>query len=96
MLAFDKQRLRTSQLGKRGLPAYVGEWVLDELAPGTGELTAEDTAKVLRWTERYLPRPEEANAHQESPAQRGDRQGAHLCAGGCRAESQPPASAWPR
>ncbi|GAB4407280.1 MAG: hypothetical protein Kow00106_00070 [Anaerolineae bacterium] len=60
-VAFDKQRLRTSQLSKRGVPAYVGEWLLDELAPGTGELTAEDTAKVLRWTERYLPRPEEAN-----------------------------------
>ncbi len=60
-LAFDKQRLRTSQLGKRGVPAYVGEWLLDELVPGTGELTAEDTAKVLQWADRYLPRPEEAN-----------------------------------
>jgi len=61
-LAFDKQRLRISQLGKRGIPAYVGEWLLDELVPGTGELTAEDTAKVLRWADRYLPRPEDATA----------------------------------
>ncbi len=61
-LAFDKQRLRASQLGKRGVPAYVGEWLLDELVPGTGDLTAEDTAKVLRWADRYLPRPEDANA----------------------------------
>ncbi len=61
-LAFDKQRLRMSQLGKRGIPAYVGEWLLDELVPGTGELTAEDTAKVLQWADRYLPRPEDTIA----------------------------------
>jgi ATP-dependent Lon protease len=61
-LAFDKQRLRASQLDKRGVPAYVGEWLLDELVPGMGNLTTEDTAKVLQWADRYLPRPEDANA----------------------------------
>jgi len=61
-LAIDKRRLRMSQLGKRGVPAYVGEWLLDEIAPGTGELSPEDASQVFRWVERYLPRPEDTVA----------------------------------
>lgn len=61
-LAIDKRRLRMSQLGKRGVPAYVGEWLLDEIAPGTGELSPEDASRVFRWVERYLPRPEDTAA----------------------------------
>jgi len=50
-----------SQLDKRGAPAYVGEWLLDSIVPGTGELSAEEAAKVFQWADRFLPRPEDAN-----------------------------------
>ena len=30
-LAIDKRRLSASQLQKRGVPAYVGEWLLDSV-----------------------------------------------------------------
>lgn len=60
-LAIDKRRLRMSQLDKRGAPAYVGEWLLDSIVPGSGELSAEEAAKVFQWADRYLPRPEEVN-----------------------------------
>ncbi len=39
-LSIDKRRLPASQLQKRGVPAYVGEWFLDSVVQGTGELTA--------------------------------------------------------
>lgn len=61
-LAIDKQRLRISQLDKRGIPAYVSEWLLDTLAPGQGALTSEEVTKVYEWIGRFLPGPEEANA----------------------------------
>lgn len=60
-VAIDKGRLRMSQLDKRGAPAYVGEWLLDTIAPGIGELTEEDASKIHKWADRYLPRPEDAN-----------------------------------
>lgn len=60
-LAIDKRRLRMSQLDKRGAPAYVGEWLLDSIVPGSGELSAEEAAKIFQWADRFLPRPEEAN-----------------------------------
>lgn len=61
-LAIDKRRLRVSQLDKRGAPAYVAEWLLDSIVPGTGELTSEDTTRLFHWADRYLPRPEDSNA----------------------------------
>ena len=38
-MAIDKRRLPMSQLQKRGVPAYVGEWILDSIVPGSGALT---------------------------------------------------------
>jgi len=35
-LAIDKRRLPASQLQKRGVPAYVGEWILDTIVHGDG------------------------------------------------------------
>ena len=54
-LAIDKRRLPASQLQKRGVPAYVGEWLLDSLVPGRGDLSSADAAKVLRWAETHIP-----------------------------------------
>jgi ATP-dependent Lon protease len=55
----DKRRLPASQLQKRGVPAYVGEWILDRIAPGLGPLSLEDAEKVQTWAERTIPGPGE-------------------------------------
>lgn len=56
-LAIDKRRLPSSQLQKRGLPAYVAEWVLDSVAPGQGPLTSEECDKVQEWAKAKIPGP---------------------------------------
>lgn len=56
-LVIDKRRLPASQLQKRGIPAYVGEWLLDTLVPGQGELTPEELARVTDWTAKFVPGP---------------------------------------
>jgi ATP-dependent Lon protease len=58
-LVIDKRRLPGSQLQKRGMPAYVGEWLLDTLVPGQGELAPEELAKVTDWSAKYVPGPSE-------------------------------------
>lgn len=60
-LVIDKRRLPMSQLQKRGLPAYVGEWLLDAIAPGNGVLTPDEVTKVQTWAARYIPAPSDAN-----------------------------------
>jgi ATP-dependent Lon protease len=60
-VAIDKRRLPLSQLQKRGIPAYVGEWLLDSVVPGIGELSGDDVIKVQNWSEKYIPRPDETN-----------------------------------
>lgn len=60
-LAIDKRRLPMSQLQKRGVPAYVAEWVLDSITPGRGPLTKEESEKLQRWVDRYIPGPGDAN-----------------------------------
>lgn len=60
-LAIDKRRLPASQLQKRGVPAYVGEWILDTLAPGDGILTAEEASKVQQWAGKFIPGPGDTN-----------------------------------
>jgi ATP-dependent Lon protease len=60
-LAMDKRRLRSSGLQKRGVPSYVGEWLLDSIVPGEGELTPEETAKVQQWAARFIPAPGDSN-----------------------------------
>ena len=54
-LVIDKQRLPMSQLQKRGIPAYVGEWVLDSLVSGTGQLSSEEARKVQAWADKFIP-----------------------------------------
>ncbi len=54
-LAIDKRRLPSSQLQKRGVPAYVAEWVLDSIVPGIGQLTREEADKVQAWAAQRIP-----------------------------------------
>lgn len=56
-LAIDKRRLPSSQLQKRGLPAYVAEWVLDSLVPGIGALTSLECEKVQKWADQKISGP---------------------------------------
>ncbi len=60
-LAIDKRRLPLSQLTKRGIPAYVAEWVLESVVPGQGLLTQEEASKVQSWAARFIPAPSEQN-----------------------------------
>jgi len=60
-LSMDKRRLPESHLQKRGVPAYVGEWVLDSIVPGTGKLTEDESVKIQGWANKYLPGPGDTN-----------------------------------
>lgn len=60
-MAIDKRRLPMSQLQKRGIPAYVAEWVLDTIAPGTGPISEADVRKVQDWAGRNIPGPGDQN-----------------------------------
>ncbi|MCC6188627.1 MAG: BREX system Lon protease-like protein BrxL [Anaerolineales bacterium] len=60
-LAIDKRRLPASQLQKRGVPAYVAEWILDSIVPGVGPLTQAEADKVQEWAGRFIPAPGDAN-----------------------------------
>ncbi|MFC6593156.1 BREX system Lon protease-like protein BrxL [Deinococcus lacus] len=68
-LAIDKRRLPTSQLGGRGIPAYVAEWVLEKVVPGHGELTTAEANKVMEWAARVIPGPSEQNIIKHKLAQ---------------------------
>jgi len=61
-LAIDKRRLPASQLQKRGIPAYVGEWLLDTIVPGDGVLSQSDSERVQAWAGRFIPGPGDANS----------------------------------
>ena len=54
-LAIDKRRLPLSQLQKRGVPAFVAEWVLDSIVPGTGPLSQDEAKKVQDWASKRIP-----------------------------------------
>ncbi len=60
-LAIDKRRLPGSQLQKRGIPGYVGEWVLDTIVPGKGPLSSQEIEKVQSWAEKAVPGPNDHN-----------------------------------
>lgn len=59
-LAIDKRRLPSSQLNRRNVPAYVAEWVLENIAPGEGNVTPAELEKIQAWANRFLPLPEES------------------------------------
>ncbi|GGL18950.1 BREX system Lon protease-like protein BrxL [Deinococcus radiotolerans] len=68
-LAIDKRRLPASQLTKRGIPAYVAEWVLESVVPGQGDLSTEEATKVRDWAARIIPGPGEHNIIKHRLAQ---------------------------
>lgn len=68
-LAIDKRRLLMSQLQKRGVPAYVAEWVLETVVPGVGPLTPEEAHRVQEWAKRVIPGPNEQNVIKHRIAQ---------------------------
>ncbi len=57
MLAIDKRRLPSSQLNRRNVPAYVAEWVLDDLVQGDGPIEDKNREIIQSWANRYLPLP---------------------------------------
>ena len=59
-LAIDKRRLPSSQLNRRSVPAYVAEWVLENIAPGEGDVTPAELEKIQTWANRFLPLPEDS------------------------------------
>src|ERR1044071_6949109 len=60
-MAIDKRRLPMSQLKKRGVPAYVGEWLLENIVPGQGPITHEEATKVQDWAARNIPGADDQN-----------------------------------
>lgn len=61
-VSINKKRLPSTKLDKKGVPAYVGEWAIDTLAPGTGELTPDEIEKIIAWTDKYIPGPKDAES----------------------------------
>ncbi|MBA3533682.1 MAG: BREX system Lon protease-like protein BrxL [Ardenticatenales bacterium] len=60
-LAIDKRRLPMSHIQQRGVPAYVGEWIIDRIAPGFGDLRSDEAAKIQEWASRFIPNPGDEN-----------------------------------
>src|SRR5205085_5376885 len=60
-LAVDKHRANSSGLTKHGVPAYVSEWILEDIVPGTGALTEEELKTLEEVMREILPRRNEQN-----------------------------------
>lgn len=60
-VAIDKRRLPMSQLQKKGIPAYVAEWVLESKVPGRGVLSEMDAKTVQEWADKFIPTPRDQN-----------------------------------
>lgn len=63
-LAMNKQRLPSSGLSKHGVPAYVGEWILEEIVPGEGILSPEESNHLNSFTAQMIPRKNEENVYK--------------------------------
>ena len=63
-LAMNKQRLPSSGLSKLGVPAYVGEWVLEEIVPGEGVLSPQELENLNSFTAQMIPRKNEENVYK--------------------------------
>lgn len=61
-VAINKKRLPATRLDKKGVPAYVGEWTIDTLAPGRGELNHEEIKTIIAWTNKFIPGPKDAES----------------------------------
>lgn len=63
-LAMNKQRLPSSGLSKLGVPAYVGEWILEEIVPGEGILSPQELENLNSFTAQMIPRKNEENVYK--------------------------------
>lgn len=63
-LAMNKQRLPSSGLSKLGVPAYVAEWILEEIVPGEGVLSAQELENLNSFTAQMIPRKNEENVYK--------------------------------
>jgi ATP-dependent Lon protease len=63
-LAMNKQRLPSSGLSKLGVPAYVGEWILEEIVPGDGVLSPKELENLNSFTAQMIPRKNEENVYK--------------------------------
>lgn len=63
-LAMNKQRLPSSGLSKLGVPAYVGEWILEEIVPGEGVLSEKELENLNSFTAQMIPRKNEENVYK--------------------------------
>ena len=56
-LAIDKRRLPSSQLHRRNVPAYVAEWVLDDLVKDNDPINDKTRDYIQKWANKFLPLP---------------------------------------
>jgi ATP-dependent Lon protease len=63
-LATDKRRLPSSGLLKLGIPSYVGEWIIDEIVPGEGQLSAEELNELTDSVNDIIPRRNEQSVYK--------------------------------
>lgn len=63
-LAMDKRRLPSSGLTKTGIPAYVAEWVLEEIVPGEGPLADDERTTLEQFAQQMIPRRNEQNVYR--------------------------------
>lgn len=71
-LSIDKTRLPSSGLTALGVPSYVAEWLLDKIVPGSGALTAEESAKVNDFVKKAFPRKDDRQEILFDITQKGD------------------------
>lgn len=63
-LAISKKRLPSSGLPKLGIPAYVGEWILEEIIPGEEALTSKELETLGSFANQMIPRKNEENIYR--------------------------------
>ncbi len=63
-LAMSKKRLPSSGLTKLGIPAYVAEWVLEEIVPGEGIVTETELETLGNFASQMIPRKNEENVYK--------------------------------
>lgn len=58
-LSIDKKRLPSSSLTSVGVPSFVGEWILEHIVAGTGELNDGEKEKVRIFVDKAFPRKDD-------------------------------------
>ena len=63
-LSVDKRRLPSSGLTQLGVPAYVGEWVVDQLVSGEGELSETELNGMHEFINEMFPKKNEQGVYK--------------------------------